>query len=86
MSLLNVSALQNVGASSPNITLNSDGTVILSPYSDAAPSPTQAGTLWFDGTSLQIRDAANTGWVPLSPHAAATLAEAAAGTLNTVYS
>jgi len=63
MSLLNVSALQNVGASAPNIILNSDGTVILSPYSAAAPSPTQAGTLWFDGTSLQIRNAANTAWV-----------------------
>ena len=65
MSLLNVSALQNIGAGSPNVILNVDGSVTLPVYSNAstAPTPAQAGTLWFNGTSLQIRNLANSAWV-----------------------
>jgi hypothetical protein len=65
MSLLNVSALQNVGAGVPNILLNSDGSVTLPVYTNAGTPPVQfqAGTLWFDGSALQIRNAANTSWV-----------------------
>jgi hypothetical protein len=65
MSLLNVSALQNVGAGAPNILLNSDGSVTLAVYTNAStpPSPTQAGTLWFTGTALNIRNLANSAWV-----------------------
>ncbi len=68
MSLLNVSALQNVGASGPNIVLNTDGSVTLPVYTNTTTPPAviQAGTLWFDGTSLQIRNTANTTWVAVS--------------------
>jgi hypothetical protein len=65
MSLLNVSALQNIGSGSPNVILNVDGSVTLPVYSNAStpPTPAQAGTLWFNGTSLQIRNLANSAWV-----------------------
>jgi hypothetical protein len=65
MSLLNVSALQNVGAGQPNILLNVDGSVTLPVYSNSStpPTPAQAGTLWFNGTNLQIRNLANSAWV-----------------------
>ena len=88
MSLLNVSALQNVGASNPNIVLNVDGSVTLPIYTSATvpPSPSQSGTLWFDGTTLRVRDLANTSWGTVGNDTPATLAQAAAGTASNVYS
>ena len=65
MSTLNVSALKNIGAGFTNLLLNSDGSVTLPVYTDASTPPVQfqAGTLWFNGTNLQIRNSANTAWV-----------------------
>ena len=68
MSTINVSALSNVAASQSNILLNEDGSVTLNVYTNVStpPTPTQAGTLWFDGTVLKIRNLSNTGWVNLA--------------------
>ncbi len=65
MSTLNVSALKNIGAGFTNLLLNSDGSVTLPVYTNASTPPVQfqAGTLWFNGTNLQIRNSANTAWV-----------------------
>lgn len=67
MSLLSVSSIQNPAAGQPNILLNADGSVTLPIVSGAAPAQTQAGTLWFDiaGPTLNIRNAANTAWLPV---------------------
>jgi hypothetical protein len=67
MSLLSVSTISNPSAGSPNILLNADGSVTLPVVSGAAPAQFQAGTLWFDtaGPTLNIRNAANTGWLPV---------------------
>jgi hypothetical protein len=89
MSLLSVSSISNPSAPQANISLNADGSVTLPVYTgSSAPLLFQAGTLWYNttGPALQIRNPANTSWVSLTPPVAATLAEAAAGTLNTVYS
>ena len=67
MSLLSVSTISNPSAGQPNILLNADGSVTLPVVSGAAPAQFQAGTLWFDtaGPTLNIRNAANTGWLPV---------------------
>jgi hypothetical protein len=82
MSLLNVSALQNVGAGVPNILLNSDGSVTLPVYTNAGTPPVQfqAGTLWYNGTNLQIRNAANTSWVAIGGGGGSGTVTAVSGT------
>jgi hypothetical protein len=88
MSTLSVSAIQNTASPATNVVLNADGSSTVALYNAAiAPSPVQTGTLWYDisGAGLVIWDGAS--WVGVGGGgglAAATLAQAAAGTLNTV--
>ena len=86
MSTLSVSQVQNTASPVVNLVLNANGSTTLGLYRTpgVAPTPVQTGTLWYDigGAGLVIWDGAN--WVSPGGLPAATLAQAAAGVLNTV--